>query len=437
MQFWDAFINVLAIVAIIGVGAFIMVFIGDLLLNVIDNRNGIFFKNKDNKSNEKTLLNENDFKNKYISELENETPVLLEDKKPDVKISSSEKYNSDKALIEERELNKKMGMDKKSTAVIDEEPDFFADNVGQKELSVREIMNSIDRIKDDVLLETEIPVVKSVSKTGKTIDDYSRELDEFIQTNSFGSKKEEEDDEEEEDEEIEDDIIVKPIKNVTKNSEDNIVVAKPKEEVKEIVEEKIVEDKKDEEKEKLIAEYNRLKEETEKAKSEIEYLKKALEESKNAANNTTEIAHKNLLGEEVYIERIAILEARLKETKKQYRLNSKEFKPLEKVRKTLEKDKAKLRRKEAIVAKQKVELYGVNNFVDINQEKAKILSNDLELLDGLRLSVNHCEEVMNVNKERYPILEKTDTILKADIANIEKDLAQARADLASVRKGKN
>lgn len=426
MQFWDAFINVLAIVAIIGVGAFIMVFIGDLLLNVIDNRNGIFFKNKDKKCNENTLLNENEFKNKYISELENKEPVLLEDKKQEIKFSNTEKYDSGKALIEERELNKKMGFEPKPVAEV-EEPDFFADNRVQKDLSVREIMNRVDQIKDEVLAENEIPTIKAVSKSGKTIDDYSKELDKFIQTNTFSDEDEDED---EEDEDIVDEIVSKPVKEA--KTPENKVVVLPEVEKVEVVEEKI-----DSEKVKLTEEYNRLREETEIAKAEIEQLKKALQEAKTISVTTDGKHLNNMLAEEIYIERIAILEERLKESKKQYRLNAKEFKPLEKVRKTLEKDKAKLRRKEATVAKQKVELYGVNNFVDINQDKAKVLSNDLELLDGLRLSVNHCEEVMISNKERYPILEKTDTILKADIANIEKDLAQAKADLESVRKGKN
>lgn len=427
MQFWDAFINVLAIVAIIGVGAFIMVFIGDLLLNVIDNRNGIFFKNKDKKCDNNILLSENEFKNKYISELDNKAPILLEDKKKEIKFSNTEKYDSGKALIEERELNKKMGFEPKPVVEV-EEPDFFADNRVQKDLSVREIINRVDQIKDEVLAENEIPTIKAVSKSGKTIDDYSKELDKFIQTNTFS-------DEDEDEEDIVDEIISKPVRNVVKATETKAVVLP--EVQKEVEKTEVVEEKVDTEKIKLTEEYNRLKEETEKAKAEIEQLKKALEEAKTVPVPIEQNFHKNLLAEEVYVERIAILEERLKEAKKQYRLNSKEFKPLEKVRKTLEKDKAKLRRKEATVAKQKVELYGVNNFVDIDQQKAKALSNDLELLDGLRLSVNHCEEVMNSNKERYPILEKTDTILKADIANIEKDLAQAKADLELVRKGKN
>ena len=85
----------------------------------------------------------------------------------------------------------------------------------------------------------------------------------------------------------------------------------------------------------------------------------------------------------------------------------------------------------ALVAKQKVELYGVNNIADIDEEKAKKLSEDLDLLDGLKLSVQHCQEVMEKNEERYPLLEQIFNLLssknaslKADIATHEKMLAR-------------
>lgn len=133
--------------------------------------------------------------------------------------------------------------------------------------------------------------------------------------------------------------------------------------------------------------------------------------------------------EKAYLERIAILEERLKVAKKDFKINAKELNPLEKVNRTLERDKIKLRRKEAIVAKKRIALYGVNEYVDIDEEKAEKLAQELELLDGLRYSVSHCEEVMNANIDRYPILVHTSKILKENIANIESDLAQLRKEL--------
>lgn len=137
--------------------------------------------------------------------------------------------------------------------------------------------------------------------------------------------------------------------------------------------------------------------------------------------------------EEAYLERIAILEERLKVAKKDLKINNKELGPLEKVNRTLERDKLKLRRKYAIAAKKKVSLYGVNNYVDLDKEKAEKLKQELELLEGLKLSVSHCEEVMNANIDRYPILVHTDKILRENIANIESDLEGLNKELKALR----
>ena len=99
----------------------------------------------------------------------------------------------------------------------------------------------------------------------------------------------------------------------------------------------------------------------------------------------------------------------------------------------LEKYQTKLRRKDTMVAKKKVALYGVNNYVDIDKEKAEKLANDLELLDGLRLSVSHCEEVIEQNKDRFPILERTNKILEEQIEHLEADLAAANETLRKIR----
>ena len=77
----------------------------------------------------------------------------------------------------------------------------------------------------------------------------------------------------------------------------------------------------------------------------------------------------NPLSVEKLEERLLELTERLKLNEKE--LRKKEYIPLSRVRKTLESDKKKLRRKEALVARQKVMLYGVNNITDIDPEKSK------------------------------------------------------------------
>lgn len=170
--------------------------------------------------------------------------------------------------------------------------------------------------------------------------------------------------------------------------------------------------------------------EAERAKSEA--LKAELAQARRTS--VVETSEPVYLTEEEYEARLAVLNERLKLNEKELRSCKKEYLPLRKVKRTLESDEKKLRRKEALVAKQKVVLYGVNNYADIDEEKAKKLAEDLDLLDGLKLSVEHCQEVMSKNQERYPLLERIFNVLseqndtlKADIARAEKELEEVRA----------
>ena len=132
--------------------------------------------------------------------------------------------------------------------------------------------------------------------------------------------------------------------------------------------------------------------------------------------------------------KLADEQAKLKVNEKELRQCKKEFLPLRRVKRTLENDEKKLRRKEALVAKQKVVLYGVNNYADIDEEKAKKLAEDLDLLDGLKLSVQHCEEVMSKNEQRYPLLEQIFNLLSSrntEIKNNIKKLQEAIEELKS------
>lgn len=150
------------------------------------------------------------------------------------------------------------------------------------------------------------------------------------------------------------------------------------------------------------------------ADSKFEEAKVSDEEGKNNLANTMTL-------EELEV-KLAEEQDRLKANEKELRQCKKEFLPLRRVKRTLENDEKKLRRKEALVAKQKVVLYGVNNYADIDEEKAKKLAEDLDLLDGLKLSVQHCEEVMSKNEERYPLLEKIYNLLTSQNAEIKGDI---------------
>ena len=132
--------------------------------------------------------------------------------------------------------------------------------------------------------------------------------------------------------------------------------------------------------------------------------------------------------------RLLVEQDKLKENEKELRKNKKEFIPLRKVKNTLENDEKKLRRKEALVAKQKVVLYGVNNYADIDEEKAQKLQEDLDLLQGLKFSVQHCQEVMDKNADRYPLLETIYNLLNSQNAQIKQDIKSIEEAIEILKK---
>lgn len=144
----------------------------------------------------------------------------------------------------------------------------------------------------------------------------------------------------------------------------------------------------------------------------------------------------NLMSEEEYLKQLAELQTRLRENEKELKECKKEYIPLAKINKTLARDEKKLNRKEAIVAKQKIMLYGVNNYEDLDEDKAKKLAEELDLLDGLKLSVQHCHDVMDANKDRFPILEKMYKILKNQNEQLKADIEAIEEALKKLKNGK-
>ena len=169
--------------------------------------------------------------------------------------------------------------------------------------------------------------------------------------------------------------------------------------------------------------------------SEVE-SEEAVEEpaEEEASEETTNVPASNISLEDLEKE-LAETQEKLKANEKELRQCKKEFIPLRRVKKTLESDEKKLRRKEALVAKQKVVLYGVNNYSDIDEEKAKKLAEDLDLLDGLKLSVQHCEEVMSKNAERYPLLEKIFNLLSAQNAELKENIKNLQEAIEELKNG--
>jgi hypothetical protein len=89
-----------------------------------------------------------------------------------------------------------------------------------------------------------------------------------------------------------------------------------------------------------------------------------------------------------------------------------------------------LRKREAIIAKQEVLVYGVNNIATVEPERIKKLEQDVKQLSALQQSVGNCETILNKNKDRYPTLENLDKVLRAQNEQIKADIEEVKTAMA-------
>ena len=409
MEAGMAFISIVAIIAIVLVAGGLIAFIGHMII-------GAFDGNKQAQKQEpKGVIDYTQYKQ-------------LENSKQDAYTAD---YNFE--AINESKAQKEKEMLETETATIfelDEDKDDELEAIEQrlKETASEEKLEKT--VKDAEKVEAEVVGVAGEETIAEEDDDF--DLDAMLDEIS---------DEVIEEERAEEDTEIKMSDELASYTIDDML--KQAEETEDFVEEAedVVSDETEEIAEEFVDEdidnlFDDIEETQPVVNSEVEELKAQLAE----LNRQLEIARtakvevvKIDISEEECVQKIELLEERLKNVKKDYKINMKEYRPLKKVMNDLERYQTKLRRKEAIVAKKKVALYGVNNYVDIDKEKAEKLANELELLDGLRLSVNHCEEVINANKDRFPILEHTNQILEDQIAHIEADLASAQETLKKIR----
>ncbi len=391
LGFVDAFLQVLAIIGIIIVGGFVIFFLGDIVLSILD-PNYVRFGQRRKKEEKEEDVKQIEHTKEQPKELE----FSFEDADEDAFVKADEV----KPVVIEHPVEKQEEV-KEEPVQAEQEPE-----------DVDELKMAEEEFKKNML---------------KDIEERQKQKEEEEKENYNGFFFDDEDINVFEDEPIE--------------GQEQIELEAPKEE--EVQQEEPAAEEVEEPVEVVEPEEEEAKEE-EVVNSEIEDLKAqfAAEIARLQAKNEElekELATKAevgpTMGIEEYEARLETLKERLSANEKELRKVKKEYIPLRKVSRTLESDERKLRRKEAIVAKQKVVLYGVNNIADIDEEKAKKLSEELDLLEGLKLSVQHCEEVMAANKDRYPILENTYNILtnnnealKADIKATEEAIEKLRAE---------
>lgn len=419
METWMALFSIMAIVAVVLVAGGLIAFIVHLIIGALDKKDKpVSYENKNTE-----LLNYSDYKTseKLLTQQKDEF---------DFEELNRAKAEQEKANLEDEE-DLKFELDDEVPTEDDEKSDE------SEEIKLEEdekVEDKLDLDEDDLDLDAMLEEISSdiiEEEKEKAVEENAPKMSDELASYSINDYlNKEESDEAEEEVEEEPAEVVEETEEVETDEEpsDEGLEVKPEEESDE-VEEETQEEQAEETEEVAETEEDESKKVIEELKAQLADLNKQLEQARSAK---TEVVTINMTEEEC-VARLETLENRLKEVKKDYKTNLKEYKPLRKVMNDLEKYQTKLRRKDTIVAKKKVALYGVNNYVDIDKEKAEKLANDLELLEGLRLSVNHCEEVINANKDRYPILERTNQILEDQIAHLEEDIASTQATLNKIR----
>ena len=429
MTFVEVLLNILSIIGIVAIGGIVIYFLGGVLLRVLESKNKKDAGQTQNFAEQPVLATEKVHEiqpEQTYEDTISEEKFVLED---DEKIEAID-YN--KATEEKKSLNQEtepVVAKDPETNLFNDEKDFDFEDFdfdaffneqnqaleAKKDAETTEETAQLLEVKGEEALETATFVEEPADEAASVVTPETKSFAEenFAQTITSAEHVENNN-------LIETTTLVE-VQNTSLEEELRAEIAALK---TELFEQKRLYDEL-----KAQTEENQRKWDEEKLNLEQLYAEAEKREEESAAKP------QNVLSIEEYESRLAVLRDRLKINETELRLNRKEFIPLRRVRKNLDKDKAKLRRREALVAKQKVLLYGVNNIMEIDQEKAKKLAEDLDLLDGLKVSVRHCEEVMEANKERYPILETANRILvtqneeiKADILACELAIRKLKAE---------
>ena len=477
MSFLDVFLKVIAILGIIAVGTFIIVFLSDLLISIVDNSNGIFFRRNKNNTGAKgssyygrpkmiTQQRQDEYEAlTYNPQAKyNQQPQVQPQPQPqpqprpqpvrqasirpvdpiqepfdgiDYEKAREEERLAAKASVASSSINKRSAEDEKTAERL------RLIEARRREFEQAQKAAAEEEEESDTIDEDEIRRIIAGANAGTKVEE-KKETKPVIDTDKIEKEIEERLRKEYESKQLELAEQLKAEKEAELSekeaellAKEEALLAKEEENVSLDTKLKDAELLQKEEREQLQKEIELLKKQLETANSTVVTLTKQVNEKPEPEIKVVyeKVITGNGMTKEEIEEKLAALKARLKANEKELSQNKKDFLPLKRVYMTLASDEKKLRRKEAMVAKKKVMLYGVNNYVDIDEEKAKELAEELDLLEGLKLSVQHCKEVMKANEDRYPILEKANKTLvrnieglKADIAELEKELAEFPSD---------
>ncbi len=453
LEVLNVILDVLGILAIICLGAFVVVLIGDLILSTFDGHEGVFFhKSKKQKYDnqptvESTPQPEQPSVVPYYQTIEEEPapePVVEEEQVSAVdfqKAADEQKMLQSKGIIKEpAKVDEPMFTD-----IEDEEDNELADAIKEtSQIALKQIAQESEdeKRKEEERKQEELrQQQEELKRQQEELERKAQEVKNEKEVVYIQAPVEEEDPSVKELKKLREDIFAlrrsafKDLQEAKESNEQNEIIQTKreynrqiKEKLKELDELKLDKDKLDAEKEELLK-YKKValdrENELEQMSQEREQLERELEELRQRGEN-----QKPYYSREHYEQKLAELEAELKETEKDLRSNKREFIPLQRIKKSYDRDQEKLRRKEAIVAKQKVAIYGSKNSANIDPKRKEKLEEDVKVLKELKESVFHCEQVLNQNKDRYPVLEKANKILTKTYNRLLSDIESVKAAIA-------
>ena len=449
-------LEVLIILGIIALGAFIIVLIADLILSSFDGHKGIFFNR--NKEPEVQQPAPEPYKPEepvatvapYYEELAKNSEEVYVASEPEV-ISSVDfqKAAEEQKLIKRRGMVEDVKPVKTETMFEDVADDDDVEltkaitDVSKKALKEIEAENNekrkqAEREKEEALRKEKEEQALREQELKRQKEELERQLEEERKAREQEKEQVKEvvkvvevkDEGDKELKRLRDDIFTlrrsafKDMHEVKSNSHENEMEKKMKEIDKLNAHRKALH----KEKEELL----RYKNEAINRESQLEQIsneKAELEREIAELKRQTEESKKPYYTKEYYTKRLESLQAELKEVEKELRANKREFIPLQRIKKSYDRDQEKLRRKEAIVAKQKIALYGVKSSANVDPKKREKLDEDVKLLNQLKESVFQCDQVLKQNKDRYPVLEKSNKLLTKTYNRLVREIENVNAAL--------
>lgn len=474
----NTILNILGVAGIIVFGSFVIILVVDLILASADGHQGVFFNRKGNKTEEKTneikyVGEENPVETTensgvvYNGQQENADPYVA----PEDGVVSAVDFN--KAVVEQQALQNKLednDEDMFINSVVDESENPDEDitkiaeevakqaiielndeaDVKSKKLYKFKESNSEDEVVDEQPVEQQPTIVEEQPVVETKVEEAQPEVvDEPIIVEATPEENEELKRLEQERQELEKKVA--ELEELRTKDREELLKAVQELKDKEPV---VVEvDKKDEEDEKRklanIARMNQRLSSIKRNANKIANKTKEDKDKKLKKKTVVTVETKTLNSDEptvteevkevviekprfkkqYYENRLEVLEKELKEVQAELKLNKKDFLPLQKVYKTYERDEVKLRRQEALVVNQKVNTYGVNKKVKLSDDKKAKIDENVKKLKELKESVDSCLQVIEQNKDRYPILEKNNKLLTKQVQRLTEDISSVQEAL--------